>query len=136
MKKLLKIKKFSAIDLVFIGLDHICNQNGARDFKKIQFRIACYTIRILAMFVVPAYSAIIISFLAISVLKIPFRNLEEFKMDGRYKLLVPIGSYMDYYFKVIIIISFKRSKSIVISDKIFFNFRIEMILIFAISTKI
>lgn len=95
-------EKTTLVEIAFVGLDPFCNQNGYGDFKSISFRIICFSLRIMAVFIMFSYNAVIVSYLAIKIPLIPFRNLEGFSKDGRYLLSIPDQSFMHVYFKVIL----------------------------------
>ena len=43
------------------------------------------------MFIIPSYSADLFAYLSLQILKLPFRNLEEFIENGEYGLLFDEG---------------------------------------------
>lgn len=88
------------VDIIFIGLDSFCNQDSGLDLKRLNFRIIIITIRFLALFIIPAYGAVITSFLAVKIVQMPFRNLEEFVKNGKYLILLESPSFIKNYFSV------------------------------------
>lgn len=97
--KLIK-EKVSTVEIAFIGLDSLSYQNGNSEFDKTYLRIVIFVLRLMAMLIIPAYNAVITSYLAIRKPEIPFTNLEEFIDDGRYLLAMPFQSFTYFYFKV------------------------------------
>lgn len=100
MKRIVK-EKVSNVEVAFIGLDSLCCQYGNRDPEKNYLRIVSFALRMMAIIIVSAYNADIISYLAIREAQIPFRNLEEFNNDGSYLIALPSQSFVENYFKVI-----------------------------------
>lgn len=63
-------------------------------------KIACFAFRFLALFIVSAYSGVLISFLAVRQPRIPFQNLQEFIKDGTYLMGARTSQYTYTYFAV------------------------------------
>ncbi|KAF7398501.1 hypothetical protein HZH66_006398 [Vespula vulgaris] len=77
----------------FLDIWGIFCQQGLADFpNKTSFRIAYFSMILLAAVLSAAYSAALISFLASATTVLPFRSLEGFVADGSYKLIVVRGS--------------------------------------------
>lgn len=92
-------EKISTVDCLFIGFECFCNQLGwNHDIKKFSFRIIGFTFQLTAFFVIPAYAATIISYLAIKIPIIPFTNLMEFVENGEYVLAFHKYHFLEYYF--------------------------------------
>lgn len=106
MKKILEMytikhEKASGIDLAFAGLDLFCNQNGCEEFNNFNFKILLITFRIVALLILPAYGAVVTSYLAVQIPKIPFRNLDEFITENKgYVLALYRSRFVKYYFEV------------------------------------
>lgn len=82
-------------EYLFIGFESFCNQIGSQEFKNSSFRVACFSFRFLALFIIPSYSAVIISFIAVRIPHIPFQNMDEFFKDGTYKLASQNGNFFN-----------------------------------------
>lgn len=95
-------EKASIIDFAFIGLHSFCNQSGCHDLKNIHLRIVIITLRIVALLIIPAYGAVITSYLAVQIPRIPFSNLDEFIEDKGYVLAMYRSRFLKYYYGVFI----------------------------------
>lgn len=75
-----------------LGLDIIWNVNvltaGSKPSRFASHRIATFSGRVLAVFIVPAFSASLMSVLLLKTPNAPFDDLEQFARDGTYKLTV------------------------------------------------
>ncbi|KAL2712482.1 putative glutamate receptor [Vespula squamosa] len=77
----------------FLDIWGIFCQQGLASFpERSSFRIAYFSMILLAAILSAAYSAALISFLASATTVLPFRSLEGFVADGSYKLVVVRGS--------------------------------------------
>lgn len=140
IKKLTKMMKISEnvsyLDLAFLGFESMCIQMGVKeDFRNKSFRILSITFQATALFLVPAYGAVIISFLTVRKPDVPFRNVEEFVENGQYVLGVHNVVIMNTYFQVSAFYSFDWHVSYVFNIIIFF-FSIAKILPFDVFMKI
>lgn len=62
---------------------------GENPPQRISFRLLTTSTRLAALFIVPAYSGAILSFILHPVVKLPFNNVKEFVEDGSYQLGYP-----------------------------------------------
>ena len=63
-------------------------------------RIAIATIRLIALFVVPAYSAAILTSILLDNVKLPFSDIRGFVEDGSYQLGFSIEDRFHVWFNV------------------------------------
>lgn len=59
---------------------------GSETPKKTSFKIVSAATRLAALFLVPAYTGAILSFIMTPKIELPFMNVKEFVEDGAYKL--------------------------------------------------
>lgn len=64
------------------------------------FKILVFMLRFTAIFITAAYSARIISFLALQIPNIPFTNLDEFLKNGEYAFAKTPGNFSGFYLEV------------------------------------
>ena len=68
--------------------------------ENLSSRLAKAAIQMTACVIVPAYSAAVISFLTVSVPKLPFSDLSTFIEDGTYKIGGMANAFSQNYFLV------------------------------------
>lgn len=89
------------IDDLLIGLETFCNQNGISfDYKNISLKILYMLLRNISYIALVSFGAVITSFLAVEIPKIPFQTVDEFVQNGKYQLLVLNASYVHLYLLV------------------------------------
>lgn len=69
---------------------------GTEERENITFRMACFTFRILAFFIIPAFSADLTAYLAIRTINIPFLTAEDFIKNGKFKIFLRSGFIKNY----------------------------------------
>lgn len=58
---------------------------GDDDPQNFSLRLVTIAMRIVALFIVPAYTGALLSFILTPSIKLPFENVQEFVEDGTYK---------------------------------------------------
>lgn len=85
-----------------IPLTALCYQGFTPKLDNISTKMAVMVICIACGFLLPSYSAFIISFLTMDRQVIPFTDYESFIKDGTYRLMCPYYKFFIAYFKVCI----------------------------------
>ena len=81
-------KKRNFVDDLFLGLESFCNQSGNDEIKTGYLRSISILLRLTAIMSIALYGATITSYLAVETFKPPFTNLDEFMINGEYRLLL------------------------------------------------
>lgn len=76
--------------------------DGSRQPKENSIRITIITTRLIALFLVPAYSALLLKFILYPNIKLPFTNMQSFVQDGTYKLGFATSERWHQFFNVIL----------------------------------
>lgn len=79
-------KKIDFVDAAFLSIETFYTQCGNDKIESFSLRLISITLRITAIIVIACYGAVITSFLAVKIPKIPFKNVHEFLENGEYRL--------------------------------------------------
>lgn len=101
--KLLALQGYGLIDHGLTPLSALCNQSLNEKPKNISSQISKMAAFIASGFLLPAYSAFIISFITIDKKVLPFTDFDTFIKDGTYRLTSLYFKFPLTYFKVITI---------------------------------
>lgn len=74
--------------------------DGSESQESTYMRITIIATRIVALFIVPAYSAFLLSFILYPKVRLPFIDITTFIQDGSYKLAFPLAINWDNWFDV------------------------------------
>lgn len=77
----------SFIKAFFRSAEIFLNQDGEKTPECALVKIVIMATRIVALFIVPAYTGAILSFLVSPSIKMPFSDVEEFAKDGTFKII-------------------------------------------------
>lgn len=99
-QSLISDKKRFLIDNLFLALETFCNQCGNEVIETSPLRLIVISLRLIAIMSIAMYGAVITSFFAIEIFKLPFTNLEELVNNGEYKFVVPYRDPFTFYLKV------------------------------------
>lgn len=84
-----------------VQFDHLASIAGWPDSPEANsLRILFWTIYMVGLVVVAAYSATLVSFLAVADNGLPFESLADLKKLGGYRLGILKGSVLEEYFKI------------------------------------
>ena len=79
----------NSVDNLFLTFETICNQSGNDKMENISLRMICIALRMVAFIITAHFGAVITSFLAVEIPRIPFKNLEGLIVNNEYKLALP-----------------------------------------------
>lgn len=98
-KKVIK-HSFALIHFVFLPMDSFTNQCGSKLPKSISTRIAAIMTRLAPFFIIPIYSAAVLSFVTVKLIDLPFKDLRGLVEDGSFKIGYENGTFLHYFFRV------------------------------------
>lgn len=103
--KSLSLQGYDLIDHGLTPLSVVCNQGFNQKPDNTSTQMAAIVICLACGFILPAYSAFLISFLTVDRPLLPFTDFESFIKDGTYRLKGVYFNFTITYFKVIIMIN-------------------------------